>query len=256
MKSKKAVIIDSVFGTALIFAAFYCLLVYYSRPVYAAVGAAFAAAAMLVVLLRRERFNRSRENSSKRASDMFDRLMFVPPSVTLNKLERALKDKGLAVKRVRNGIVCGKTALFYEPAADKRAVASDVAVSSKHGAKRVLIASEGFTKEVTAFIAKFDGVETLSGEACFKLFASLNALPEIEPPYKKKRSLPAALMSAFAFNKWSKYLLAGGFILTMGLVGGFGVFYIVVASLCFALSACCLVVGLYSSRSSKRESTE
>lgn len=253
MKSKKAIVIDAVLGSLLIFSAFYCVIVYYAKPVYACVCAALAAAALLVVFVRREKFSRFRENSSKRAADMFDKLMFVPPNVTLSKLERTLKDKGFTVKRVRNGLVCADTALFYEPAVDKRAVASDVALSGKHNAKRVIIVSETFQKDVAVFMEKFDNVEALSGEACFKLFASLNALPECEPPYRKKRALPAAIMSAFAFDKWSKYLLSGGLILALGLIGGMGVFYIVMASLCFALSCCCVIIGLVGSKTKNAE---
>ncbi|MCM1368479.1 MAG: hypothetical protein NC184_06710 [Roseburia sp.] len=206
MKSKFAKFTDCTLGAALVFFAATAVLRYYTTLELAMVCATAITACALLLLKTRERTGAEKQRLSAAAEAMFFDFMFMSDAAPARLLHSGLKARGNAAVMHGGGVYLGETAAFcvFDGAVNAEKSARLVAKAKRFGAKRVVI----LCKSSPTSTVNVDGftVTTVCGDDVYRLFASLDCLPEKKFTAAKKSRL-AAFSGALDGNKILKYIL-------------------------------------------------
>ncbi|MDE6201588.1 MAG: hypothetical protein K2M47_06920 [Clostridiales bacterium] len=205
MKSKFAKFIDGTIGALLIFFAAFAIMRYFIPATDAAVFCAVTVTAGLCMLTRlRGKKKGELLRISKAADDMFFEFMFLPDNAPAVKLADALKAKGENAVRHGNGVYLNNTAAYccFNNPPDQGACARLIAKAKHYSADKLIIISKAPPP-----VPQVDGIDiaTVCGDDAYRLFASLNALPERKYAETAKRH--GAFKNAFSRDKILRYLV-------------------------------------------------
>lgn len=209
MKTRFAKFIDGTLGFVLMYAAAFSVLCYFIPKSFAALTALSFCSALYLIFGFKERINGSKTRLSKNASEMFFNFMFEGNNAPAKLLKTGLNNKGISSALHGNALYTGKTSAFFHFASPptQTDVARDVAKAKRYGCKKLLVFSESSKP-----FPQIDGYEIVSvtGDDVYRLFRSLDCLPERKFNKKSKRRF-SALLSALSKDKLPRYfLLAAG----------------------------------------------
>ena len=238
MKTRFAKFIDGTLGLTLMFIAAFAVLCYFIPKSFAALTALSFCSAAFLFFGFRERINGDKVKLSKNASAMFFDFMFEGSNAPAKLLKSGLSEKGLSVTVRGNALFTGNTAAFFHFAAPptQNDMAKDIAKAKRYGATKILV----FSELPAPPFPQIDGFEivAVTSDEVYKLFASLDCLPERKFEKKGRRRF-AALLSALSKDKIPRY-----FLLASGL---FAVAYFtksVACAVCAAVSAVLFVSAI------------
>ncbi len=236
-KSRFAKFVDATVGSALIFAAAYAVSRYFMPSTFAILSAVSVTGAVILISRTRKKASLDREKLSKAAEDMFYEFMFMPDGAPAKLLSKGLKNKGVETALHGNALYTDSAAafFFFDAPPSEKATARAIARAEHYNKSKAVI----FCRQPiqTKFDVDFP-VTTANGDDVYKLFASLNCLPESKHSKSKAATRRAVLKGAFSKEKIPRYLLlSGAFFLTAALTG-FSVVLVVCASVSAVLFLC------------------
>lgn len=205
MKSKFAKFIDGTLGAALIFFAAVAVLRYFIPATDLTVFCALSITACVCLLAKlRGRKNGEKVRISKAADDMFFEFMFLPQNVPAKLLAAGLKSRGENAATHGSGVYVGKTAAYCVfGQSDESAAARLIAKAKHYGANKLVILCKAPPP-----VPQVDGmdIKLVCGDDVYKLFASLNALPQ-KKYAEQNTSRRSAFKNAFSPDKIIRYVL-------------------------------------------------
>ena len=252
MKSKFAKLIDGTLGAALIFFAAVAVLRYFIPATDLTVFCALSITAG-VCLLAKLRGNKNGEKVriSKAADDMFFEFMFLPKNAPAKLLATGLKLKELNAVLHGDGVYVGKTAAYCVFGEATESDAARLIAKAKHYGASTLI----LLCKAPPPVPQVDGMEVklVYGDDAYKLFASLNALPQ-KKYAENNTARRSAFKNAFSSDKIIRYaLLAVAFFFTAKFSRS------IVTFACAVLCAALAVIGISIAivrKAKKRKATE
>ncbi|MDE6029430.1 MAG: hypothetical protein K2F90_03820 [Clostridiales bacterium] len=203
MKSKFAKFIDLTIGAMLIFFAAFAVVRYFVPATDTAVFCAVTITGGLCMIARlRTKKKGELLRISKAADDMFFEFMFLPDNAPAIRLTDALKAKGENAVRHGNGVYLNSTAAYccFARTPTDGECARLIAKAKHYGANKLIILCKAPPQ-----VPKVDGVQVtvVCGDDAYRLFASLNALPQKKYADGTKRR--GGLKNAFSRDKILRY---------------------------------------------------
>lgn len=234
MKSIFAKIVDSTVGAALVFCAAFAVIRYFAPLPTAMFGAACVTFSAVAALWFKSGKTASKAKISKAADAMFFDFMFLPNTAPARMLAKALNGRGENATARGDGLYVGKTAAYFafDAPPDEKALARTIARAKHFGAKKAVV----FCKTAPTAKLQVNDFELsfVCGDDVYRLFASLDALPEHKFE-KPKRSRRAVLRAAIGKDKILKYaVLSAALFFAAWLTGSIA--SLVCASVCAALA--------------------
>lgn len=240
MKSKFAKFVDSTVGACLIFLAATAVMRYFTT-LQLAVFSATAITACICLLLKLSCKKRSDATRLSQAADnMFFDFMFADDSAPIKLLHAGLKQKAPDAKLRGKGVYLNGTAAFccFNSPPDKKTVARIIAKAKHFGARNALILSKSpptSTIDIDGFTVKF-----AHGDDVYKLFGSLDALPE-KKFSTKNRTRRAAFAGAFGKDKILRYAILSASMFALSALSGYAVITLTCACACAAFAVISIV---------------
>lgn len=206
MKSKFAKFTDYTLGAALVFFAATAILRYYTTLELAAFSATAITACAIFILSITGKRKTEKQSLSTAAEAMFFDFLFADDGAPTRLLYKGLKARDNRAVMHGNGVYLNETAAFclFDAPLDDKTSARLISKAKHFGAKKAVV----FCKSPpTAIVDVNDfSLKAVHGDNVYKLFASLNCLPEKRFSTKKKSRL-AAFSGALGGDKIIKYLL-------------------------------------------------
>lgn len=205
VKSKFAKFIDQTLGAVLIFFAAVAVLRYFIAAADVTVVCAIAVTASICLLAKlRGAKKTERIRISEQADDMFFQFMFLPENAPAKLLAAGLKAKGEQATVHGAGVFLNGVAAycaFFR--SDEAQTARTIAKAKHYGATKLVLLSK--TPQI---VPETDGmtVTSVCGDDVYKLFASLNSLPQKKYSQNRKKT-KNAFKNAFSVDKIIRYIL-------------------------------------------------
>lgn len=249
MKSKFAKFIDYTVGAFLVFLAAAAVFAYYTTPTLAVFGALSVTACVCLILHKKNAHAEQTQRLSSAANQMFYDFMFAPPDAPVRLLLKGLKEKSVDAVRHGNGVYVGNKAVFCFADAPTDEQAARLFSKARHfGATEILV----LCKTPAKCGLNVDGMKIsfVCGDDVYKLFASLNALPQSKFPRPAHKRF-AAFKGAFDKDKIAKYGVLAAAMFALYAFTGRNTVTFVCAVICAALAVASL--ALYSVAAIRRK---
>ncbi len=255
MKSKFAKFVDYSLGACLIFIAAVAVMRYYAPLDLAVFSALSVTACACLLLTLKTKKTENRQKLSDAAEDMFYALMFSDERAHARLLCKGLRSVGAQPVIHGKGVYINNTAAFCKfTRTDADDVARMISKAAHYGAKKLVIVCK--TPPSSTVNTADMKVTTVYGENAYKLFASLDALPETRFKKPQKRRF-AALKHALDKDRIMHYALlsAAMFAITVFLSRSIVTFACacVCALLCAAAVAYNIVKAISKPKSTAQE---
>lgn len=249
MKSKFAKFVDFTLGALLLFGAVMAVACYILPTDLSAFLAASVTATAYIFSLMLSGKNKNKLKFGKAAENMFFEFMFLPAAAPAKLLCKGLKAKGLTPVVHGDALYLKKSAAFFSfGETDERAVARMIARAKHYGAERALL----FCRFPPEKIPDIDfSVNVVCGDDVYKLFASLEVLPETKYSKDKKRRIFSEYRGALSKDKIARYAVLSASLFAICAVFGFSIITTICASVCAALFLISLIFTLV--KSSKKQ---
>ncbi len=246
MKTRFAKFVDNTLGCLMLFTAVTACLLYFLPTDLAVFGAFSITSTAFVILKTRQRKKIGEQSVSKAARNMFFDFMFesdaLPPKLLLNGLKARGKDAKIRGKAVYVGGVCAYCD-FSDAAITPEKIARRIGIAKHYGAKKLLLLLRVPPVE-TVEIADFE-VQAICGEDVYKLFGSLNALPDGKYA-KKQRKRFARLGGALGKDRIPRYAVLSALLIALTVMTDMSVVTLVCAVISSALLIASIVFTLIS----------
>lgn len=235
MKSKLAKIIDYTLGSLLIFGAATAVAVYF-LPLNLAAFCALSVTATAIVLSRLIGNKQSSEAKlSKAADDMFFEFMFLSPDAPSKYLFNGLKKRDERVKLHGSGVYLNKTAAYpvLFDTVDDKLIARLISRAKHYGCDKIVVISKAppsFSLSVSDY-----SVKSVFGNDAYRLYASLEALPEIKYSVKNKRHFWDGYRGALSRDKIIRYATLSAAFFAITAIFRFSPITLACAIICAAL---------------------
>ncbi len=243
MKSKFAKFVDYTLGSVLLFGATTAVAVYFMPLKLAAFTALSVTATACVIMRFADGRKTSAAHLSKAANDMFFEFMFLNPAAPAKMLYDGLKRRDDRAKLRGTGVYLGKTAAY--PFLSSTPAAIDIArliSRAKHyGCNRVIIICK--TPPTETLSVTGIKVINVSGDDAYRLYASLDCLPEKKYSTKQKRKFIDTYRGALSSDKIIRYAVLSAALFATSAIFGFSPVTLACACICAALFLASTVIA-------------
>ncbi len=232
MKTRFAKFVDRTLGAALLFAVLTAVLRYYTTTALAAFSAAAITASLYFMFGIIGRNKADGLALTRRADEMFADFMFESRALPARKLCSGLKSRGVDARVLANAVYAGKCAAFFsfDAPLDTAAAARIIARAKRNGADKATVFCRK-PPSSTVSVKDFT-LDAVSGDDVYKLFASLDALPE----HRFERTTRSrTLRGILDKNKIPRYALLSAAMFGVSAITGFSIVPLVCASVAAVL---------------------
>ncbi|MCH5161154.1 MAG: hypothetical protein J1G04_03900 [Clostridiales bacterium] len=248
-KSKFAKFIDATVGSALIFAAAYAVLRYFMPSTFAVLSAVSVTGAVWLIFRTRAKNADMREQLSHKADDFFYEFMFLPDNAPAKHLSKGLQRKGVATALHGNALYTENKGafFFFDGPPNERSIARSISRAEHYGKKEIII----FSRRPIQNILNADfAVTTVCGDDVYKLFASLDILPESKHA-KIRRDRRMMFRAALSKDKIARYFVLSAALFGTSYLLGFSVVMTICASVAAVLCISSIIFAIAQSAKEK-----